>query len=483
MIRNIFQSERKTDVLVAFVIIIMLLPRTVSASYSVLSGDDFSHGVSVGAFHIPFYGYIVESFRYSYKMYKHTSGAFFSMFLQALLSPINNGGVTQLRIVMFLNATLIFACTIYFIIKYIKKTYDATTLQCLTVILLVMYALTSYRLYFEVFFQYSCAISYTFPLSVLVMSFAMLIRYHDKHLVNYYYISFALGVLAMGGSLTVVGLGCYSLMLYVLLDYIEHRKISKKNVIMFIVWVIIACINAFSLGNMSRHDYIDNTGIYPLLAIKTSFIEFHDRFTFFFGKTNFIVILLLIMLCGFFFFGDKKYSKWHFIASIAFLLSPVVIAFPVSLGYSNFIYHSFPDRTVFLIDFAFVLSFSNFALVMGNILAGVIEKEQNRVFLVITIMLIMVSSLQDNYSITNNQNIIVAGHLIKRDYQTYHKECKEFILRLDNESGDVVISSDEFPIPFDEIYPFWLSDDITNYINVAVSKYKGLDSISVQQSQ
>ncbi len=75
MIRNIFQNGRKTAVLVAFAII-MLLPRTMSASYSVLSGDDFSHGVSVGAFHIPFYGYIVESFRYSYKMYKHTSGAF-----------------------------------------------------------------------------------------------------------------------------------------------------------------------------------------------------------------------------------------------------------------------------------------------------------------------------------------------------------------------------------------------------------------------
>ena len=78
------------------------------SSYSVLVADDFSHGLTVGTFNEPMFPYLLTSFKFVKKLYFDWSGMYFSMFMQALLSPINHYGFIQLRVVMACNALLFF---------------------------------------------------------------------------------------------------------------------------------------------------------------------------------------------------------------------------------------------------------------------------------------------------------------------------------------------------------------------------------------
>ena len=98
-------------ILIASVIIIAVISITLvaGAGYTVLIGDDFTHGVRVGAFHVSLPKYFAASLMYVKDLYMDWQGTWFSMFLQAFLSPVNNFGMPQLRAVMMGNAILFLA--------------------------------------------------------------------------------------------------------------------------------------------------------------------------------------------------------------------------------------------------------------------------------------------------------------------------------------------------------------------------------------
>ncbi|MBQ8031587.1 MAG: hypothetical protein IJ260_08705 [Butyrivibrio sp.] len=78
-----------------------------ASAYSVLSADDFSHGVTFGRFLENLHLRVISSVRFSIMTYFTWQGTFFAMFIQALLSPVNGLEFTQLRVVMILNLLLI----------------------------------------------------------------------------------------------------------------------------------------------------------------------------------------------------------------------------------------------------------------------------------------------------------------------------------------------------------------------------------------
>ena len=52
------------------VIFFMVYVIAASAGYTVLVGDDFTHGVRVGAFHVPFFQYFAASLQYMKEIYQ-----------------------------------------------------------------------------------------------------------------------------------------------------------------------------------------------------------------------------------------------------------------------------------------------------------------------------------------------------------------------------------------------------------------------------
>ncbi len=104
------RGKRAAEILLtiacAIVITVVIVVFSVGAGYTVFSGDDFTHGVRVGAFHVSLPQYFAASLLYVQDLYMDWQGTWFSMFLQAFLSPINNFGLPQLRAVMVGNALL-----------------------------------------------------------------------------------------------------------------------------------------------------------------------------------------------------------------------------------------------------------------------------------------------------------------------------------------------------------------------------------------
>lgn len=64
-------ADRRTAVTVLNIVLIglMTVVMCVGASYTVLIGDDFTNGVRIGAFHVPFFAYVGASFDYVKSMY------------------------------------------------------------------------------------------------------------------------------------------------------------------------------------------------------------------------------------------------------------------------------------------------------------------------------------------------------------------------------------------------------------------------------
>ena len=144
-----------------------------SAGYTVIVGDDFTHGVRVGAFHVPFFQYAAASLRYMKEIYLDWQGTYFAMFLQALLSPINNFGLPQLKAVMILNV-LLFAASLFGVIwaafDFILKEKKMPQIR-LTVFSIVLFSVLDAEIFTEIFFWYSGAVAYSIPLSFVLHSF------------------------------------------------------------------------------------------------------------------------------------------------------------------------------------------------------------------------------------------------------------------------------------------------------------------------
>lgn len=141
---------------------------TVAAGYTVLIGDDFTHGVRVGAFHVSLPQYFVASLAYVQDLYFDWQGTFFAMFLQAFLSPINNFGLSQLRAVMMGNTLFFLAAflgTVWMGLSFFGKEKENRALY-LVILTILFTAPINADVYTEIYFWFSGATAYSIPFSV-----------------------------------------------------------------------------------------------------------------------------------------------------------------------------------------------------------------------------------------------------------------------------------------------------------------------------
>ncbi len=102
-----------------------------------------------------------------------------------------------------------------------------------------------FETYIEVFFWFSGATSYSFPVSLMFLAFALYIQL-DANKMAFMVIAGVCGFLAMGGTLAIAGAGCFTALRVLL------YKFDIKKLIIFIIWTIGAFINALAPGNYVR---------------------------------------------------------------------------------------------------------------------------------------------------------------------------------------------------------------------------------------
>lgn len=456
---------------------------TGSAQYTVLSGDDYAHGMRVGEFHIPFVSYVAASIRYAKEIYLDWQGTYFSMFLQALLSPINNFGMKQLQIVMVLNALLFFA-TLFSVVW----TASGIGIQerkvphiRLTIFTIILFSILDANVFAEIFFWYSGAVSYSMPFSFALLAVTcFLLSNHDQ------YSKFRRGVftlfavvlifLASGGSLTVSGTGCYILVLLTVGFYLVTRKVSFGNLAVTAAGIVGAFINVAAPGNFLRHAY--NTGenhmVWQMVqaainAVKVVWGEI-ERMT---KETMFGVMIITMFIIGIYLSG-KLHSvlRGYGVISVLALASGYVTVFPVALGYGG---SELPNRCYFILDVVLVLSMLNFAVFIGICLdrwAGLCEDRSVRVLLYV---ILFGSFLFAPERISDSAFISVAQSKHRGVYEKYYDECNAVYDYLEQcPEEDVVVAVPAF---IENFACFYLDEDADGWVNVSVAEYYHKNSV------
>lgn len=312
--------------------LLMAIPVVVTSGYSFYHADDFSHANAVGVFGENIVILLIASLKYAKEMYFSWQGTYTSMFLQAFLSPLNGFGNIQLCIVMVFNAVL-FIVSLFVFIRAVCRELNIGNRNVWIAFCLCMIGIFGFESWTEVFYWFSGAVSYSFPMSFCLLGIAVTLQAKSF---RGGVIGAVLMFLASGGTLEVAGMGCF-----VLLGICIVKKVLKsveiKDWIVFGIAFVGALINTVAPGNYVRHERIDSSGLHLGRAVITTVLEVVHRLEELLFNTPFILIILIALVLGWYIGKSNKVKDMKIVLWVILVnaILPFVTCFPVCLGYSG----------------------------------------------------------------------------------------------------------------------------------------------------
>lgn len=461
-------------------ILFMVYVVTAGAGYTVFVGDDFTNSVRIGAFRVPFFKYLGASLHYMKDMYFDWQGTYFAMFIQSLLSPLNNFGLVQLKIVMILNALLFFGSLfgmVWTVLGFVLKEKTELPIR-LTIFTVILFAILDANVFTEIFFWYCGAAAYSIPFSFVLLSIMFFFklndtRYNNKKQALFCVCSAVLLFLASGGPLAVTGIGCYTILLMTVGFYLTSKKLSVRNVIVTAAGVLGAVINVVAPGNFARHEYGNGESWKLFQSVKwtvKNVMGEAERLT---KETLFGVMLIAMLLVGIY-LAERlwKHFTAYSVVSVLAMGSGFVTAFPVALGYGG---PYFPNRCYFLLDVILVLSMFNFAVFIGCLLDRWAKLHTDRRVWAILWIILVSSFILCPEALPETALMAVAESKHNGSYRNYYEECVDIYDYLENCTEEDVIL--EMPEYIDNFECFYLDEDESGWVNVGVAQYYHKNSV------
>ncbi len=461
------------------------------AGYTVLSGDDFTHGVRVGAFHVSLPQYFAASLLYVQDLYMDWQGTWFSMFLQAFLSPINNFGLPQLRAVMVGNALLFLgslAALIWTGLSFFQAEtgsggkYDGTaeSLLSLRLVILVLFFLTVVNadVYAEIYFWFSGAVAYSMPFSLLLLALTLFLLMNKeggspRRKKVWAGIAAVLLFLSSGGSLAVAGAGCYMALLLTAVFFLSTGKVSRYNLTVFAAGFAGALINAAAPGNFSRHDGTAGAGLHFGQAIGYTVRMFAEETSRLFRETMLGLSFLLVIAAGVYLSGRCRVAlRTYGIATLLALFAGAVAYFPVALGYGGYYV---PNRCYFIIDTAMTLAFLNLALFLGVCGHRLCNLPSDRRTVAVLLYVCLAALVVTPLSMEELPLYRVARYVHNGSYREYYEKCAAVYAYLETcTEEDVVL---EIPEYIEDFECFYIDEDEEGWVNQGIAAYYGKRSV------
>ncbi len=489
-------SKKKADMIIqiiaAVAIFFFVIGTVIATLYSVNQSDDYTHAMEIGKFHESFFAYIGTSFSYMIQMYKGWAGNFTSMFLQGWLSPLNNGGAIQLRLVMLVNAAAFFAAFIWIITYAVGRMFTARRGFSLAVCALVMFALMNYRCYYEIFYWFSGATSYSFPLTMLYVALVLGIKYisGESKKKAAFTGALVLGFLGAGGSLTLAGLGCWILVMIIVYLFISSGKWNKNAIALFAAIFTGTLINVVAPGNFARTD-TNGTTLSLAGAIKSTVSSTYTEIRWLFHDTSFLILFLIFMIIGFYMSGELiLHRRAYYTVSVLAVFSIPVAILPVVMGYGmNFL----ANRTLFVIDQAVYISLLNGAMCLGMVIVRAFTKnheddkrtddadktKRQMSFTLAAAMLVFLCV--NNYALRDMESVRTLLCDMNGTFSTYYSECAEMERYFATcEGQDVTMNASDVPAGPANFSCFYLEN---SWVNEGIAQYYNMNSLTVNEDQ
>ncbi len=481
------RGKKAAEILISIACVILIgaviVVFSVGAGYTVFSGDDFTHGVRVGAFHVSLPQYFAASLLYVQDLYMDWQGTWFSMFLQAFLSPINNFGLPQLRAVMVGNALLFLislAVLLWAGLSFFQTADAAKNLMPFKAVILTLFFLTVVNadVYAEIYFWFSGAVAYSMPFSLMLIALTLFLFISKKESSSRgkkvcVGIAAVLLFLSSGGSLAVAGLGCYMALMLTAVFFLSTGKVSRYHLAVFAAGFAGALINAAAPGNFSRHDGTAGAGLHFGQAIAYTVRMFAEESGRLFRETMLGLVFLVMIAAGVYLSGRCRIALREYGAAAVFALPAGLVAyFPVALGYGGYYV---PNRCYFIIDTALVISLLNLALFLGVCCHRLWGLSSDGHTVTVMLYICLAALIVTPLTVEELPLYRVARYVHNGSYRDYYEKCRAIYDYLDTcPEEDVEL---EMPEYIEDFECFYIDEDETGWVNQGIAAYYGKKSV------
>lgn len=451
-----------------------------AAYYSVYDADDFATANTMRLYGDSEGKHLLACFRYVKRTYLNWMGTYSALFTESIINPLTQRGLPQLRVVMVLNV-LVFYSSLVFLINIIfnnmiKGNYHIKLFSCACIV----YMITNSGAYPEVFFWFTGAVTYSFPIFYLLFSlgFFVLANTRDKNTVFYAVLASLLGIGSQGGSLTIGGVACYSALVLCFWFWTRFKKLSLMNIAVVSVFFMGALVNAIAPGNYVRHELYED-GLHPVAAVSMTIKQYFLEMKLLFINDQFVVIFLLLILCGAMLYTKLQADiKMYTVISLLLLIAPAGAIFPVILGCGEEV--DIPNRALFIIFTTAVLVYSNIFIVAGYWIAQFMkEKAVKPIRWICPLVILLFVFLLHVFIVSDVRDTVMVrtfSNLYHGRIQKYYAECKDIYEYLENsEETDVVL--EYYPERVSDFIMFQLYPNPNEWVNTCVADYYNKNSV------
>jgi len=405
------------------------------------------------------------------------NGNWFSFAIAYWLHPLVHGGQKVLAFALRIQFALTIVGAVYFCFSLVSL-FDFKPEKTIRLIALLVLPILCFKEYFDFYLWWLTSCTYLMPLYLFLFgSGTFLLALKNKKM--WIFIISGIFLLAMsGGSLNVVGMGCYFLLFTLIAWMFYKKKISIPSIVVFMVTLTGACINAFAPGNFMRQNSqeTEKVGIVKTVFNEIQIIGVEGKWLVL--HTAFIAVVLIAFVWGM--NQKRKIDILNLaVATVGATMLPIVTMFPVVLGYGDINYKDISNRGYGMMDISIIFA-SCFIAVLWGIYCRNLAKEKTRNGVTIAICFVVIINIiicgQKPSEIIPVQ---IATNLKSGYNENFYEQWMEIYSRCENSNEDDVVI--EMSVSPRRAGCSWakLGEDPNKWWNETVSIYYGINSVSL----
>lgn len=345
-----------------------------ASSFALYSGDEFSYALDTMEADHRIGALLVLSFRKMCKNYIVWEGTYAEEFLSGFFNPYEGFGFVQIRILIWFNFAS-FLMTLYVFLRRsirfcygVNHTFLTDVLFCGTV--LCLFSSASYH---DIYYQWTSNFAYLLFTGFFL--WGMMCTYQGSRTGSRG--SFGLAILCMGiiaGATTAIGgTACWILLVFNLYLLLRDHRVHREPLLVFVSAVGFVFINVVAPGNYARQAATVADAVQTSLYDKVIQALLGDQHAvrvegrWLLTETVFLVFFLAAFAAGLL-AGRMRFNLKRVFLLLAGSATPFVTAFPVVLGYQDYL--NLPARCLFLIRLELMIILMADAYCAGSFIRG-----------------------------------------------------------------------------------------------------------------
>lgn len=449
-----------------------LIPYLLTARYALPFMDDFWFYNDLAKYNNP--SALAGSIAMTIDFWAEWQGAFTTTFFNCLFSPLQFDDYYLINRVELIALMLLGLASLALFLLALCGYIGSPKRYAVYFGGLFLLPFLSYEAYTGVYLWYTGAMAYLLPAIFLLLALALLLYGRRRGRPVCFVFSAVLAFLTSGCSLEAAGLGCATLLLLLVLEYLKEQRLVGPFFAVFLSALAGALLNALAPGNFVRHEEFGG-GLDLFGAALNSLRFLYRQVLWLLGGTSFPVFLVLALLLGVFI--CKRLSPAALtLCGIAALATPVITIFPVLLGY-NWNGESMANRSMFLFDASIEAWGLAMAALLGSQLSACGRLPGRRKVCIAASALAVVGMCLLGGGPTECKPVVFTQNLLNGSIEHYSSEWRRiYDYVADYGEGDVVVT---IPVPEETAgcaiagFTGWIG----NQQNTKLAEYYGVDSV------